>query len=136
MTSAQERVWELYTLKQEIEAQLSDVKMQLDQAQADAYEEGIRTLDNGYRIVRSEIRDVSVKKFGDKYPELYQSAIETKIRDYKPDLTKTDIKNAIKGAVQTEEEQDAILADIENGIVQYRFALKKPLDPNPGRNVE
>ena len=135
-STAQERVWELHQLKKDLEDQLANVKALLEQAQADAYNEGIRTLDNGYRIIRSEIRDISLKTFSEKYPDIYKEAIQRKVQNYEPELTKTDVKNAIKGAVQTEEEQEAILADIENGIVQYRFSLKKPMDPTPEKVVE
>lgn len=135
MSTAQERVWDLYQLKKSLEEQLTDVKGLLEQAQADAYAEGIRRLDNGYTIQRSETRDISVKKFSEQYPDIYKAAILTKVQTYEPELTKSDIKAAIKDAVQTKEEQDAILSSIENGIVQYRFSLKRPLDPK-GRDVE
>lgn len=141
MTTAIERVWELYTLKQTLEDQLQDVKAMLEEAKREAYEdEGQRNLPEGYTIRRSETRDISIKAFREKYPEIYESAMAAKVRNYNPELTKTDVRKAIgeecEGLIRTKEEQERILADIEDGSVSVRYTIYRPADPNPGRVVE
>lgn len=142
MTSASERAWDLYTLKQSLEDQLQDVDGMLREALREAYEDDdVRALPNGYTIRRAETRDISVKAFSEKYPEIYERAITAKISGYKPELTKTDIKNALKaedddGKVLSKEAQEEILRSIESGIVIVKFSLNKPQDPHPGKVVE
>ena len=142
MTSASERAWELYTLKQSLEDQLQDVDGMLREALREACEEDdVRALPNGYTICRAETRDISVRAFSEKYPGIYERAITAKISGYKPELTKTDIKNALKaedddGRVLSKEAQEEILRSIESGIVSVKFSLNKPRDPHPGKVVE
>lgn len=139
--TAVERAWDLYNLKRSLEDQLADVKAMLDEALREAYEdEGKRDLPEGYSIRRSETRDISVKAFQERYPELYDRAIQEKIAAYTPELTKTDVKAAVRaeceGMIRTKEEQARILSDIESGIVTVKFSVVKPADPTPGKVVE
>lgn len=136
MTSSIERVWELYTLKRELEIQLQDIDGMLRQALADAYEDGVTKLPNGYTIRRSETRSISPRRFSELYPELYAGALQAKAASYEPELTKSDIKAAIATTGASKEAQAAMLASIETGNVDVKFSLTKPLDPNPGRVVE
>lgn len=129
-SSAQERVWELHTLKKDLEGQLADVKALLEQAQADAYAEGVRELDNGYTIVRSEIRDISIRSLRERHADIYAAALAAKVANTEPELTKSDLRAYLKESGYSQEDQEALLRDIETGRVQYRFALRKPADPH------
>lgn len=135
-STIQERVWELHALKKDLEDQLADVKALLEQAQADAYAEGIRELDNGYTIVRSEIRDISIRSLRERHADIYAAALAAKVSKVEPELTKSDLRAYLKESGYSQEDQDALLRDIETGRVQYRFSLRKPADPSPGKVVE
>lgn len=129
-STVQERVWELHQLKRDLEDQLADVKALLEQAQADAYAEGVRELDNGYTIVRSEIRDISIRSLRERHADIYAAALAAKVAKVEPELTKSDLRAYLKESGYSQEDQEALLRDIETGRVQYRFALRKPADPH------
>lgn len=135
-STIQERVWELHALKKDLEDQLADVKALLEQAQADAYAEGIRELDNGYTIIRSEIRDISIRSLRERHADIYTAALAAKIAKAEPELTKSDLRAYLKESGYTQEDQEAILRDIETGRVQYRFSLRKPADPHAKEVIE
>ena len=135
--TAAERAWDLYTLKQSLEEQLQDVDALLREALREAYEdEGTRKLSNGYTIKRSVTRDISLKAFAERFPELCEGALRMKRDAYVPELTKKDVKGAIAATGASKEEQAEMLASIETGGETVRFSLTKPLDPNPGKVVE
>lgn len=141
MSTHEEWVWDLYTLKKDLEIQLQDVEGMLRQALSDAYDAGISKLPNGYTVKRSEIRDISVRRFGELYPELYDRAVARKVAAFKPELTKTDIRSVLRaeddeGRVLSKEAQEEILAAIETGDNSFRFSLTKPADPHAGEVVE
>lgn len=130
MTSAAERVWDLYNLQRSLKDQLQDVEVMLRQAMSDAYEEGVRTLPSGYTIRRSEVRDISIRTLREKHPEIYASALAKKVAEYEPELTKTDLRDWMRDQGLSEEERAALMDEIAVPSKSYRFAVYKPADPH------
>ena len=130
MTDISERLWELHTLKETLKLQLQDVEMMLKQTQAEAYAAGIRVLPNGYRLVRSEIRDISIPTLREKHPEVYAAALAAKVAAYNPELTKGDLKTYLRDAGLSEDERAALIEEISESQAACTYALRKPADPH------
>lgn len=87
------------------------------------YEEGVRVLDDGRKIICTTRQDVNVRLAKDIIPQIWESMTEDMVRTYVPEPTLTQLKDAI--AHLPEDQQKDILGRIAKGEPKVSYSIRK-----------
>lgn len=123
---AMEELQLLLTTISDMEDTLKLYNVRKEELCAELYDEGVRALDNGLRIIRSSRQDVNVRIAKDLVPQIWEDLTEKMARAYVPEPTLTQLKEAI--AHLPDDQQKEILSRISKGEPKVSYTIRKGRD--------
>lgn len=120
---AMEELQLLLQTMDDLEECLKAYSQRKDELLSELYEEGVRTLEDGRRIICTTRQDVNVRLAKDIVPQIWNRLLVDLARAYVPEPTLTQLKDAI--AHLPEDQQKDILGRITKGEPKVTYSIRK-----------